>query len=48
MLGFVPLKDKKRVTIVNAFQKALDKSDRKPNKLWVDKESEFYNGSFKK
>ena len=24
------------------------KSDRKPNKIWVDKESEFYNSSFKK
>ena len=48
MLGFVSFKDKKRVTIVNVFQKALDKSDRKRNKLWVDKESEFYNSSFKK
>ena len=23
-------------------------SDRKPNKIWVDKGSEFYNSSFKK
>ena len=44
----IPLKDKKGVTIVNAFQKALDKSGRKPNKIWVDKESEFCNNSFKK
>ena len=44
----VPLKDKKGVSIVNAFQKILDKSERKPNKLWVDKGSEFYNISFKK
>ena len=44
----VPLKDKKSVSIVNAFQKILDKSGRKPNKIWVDKESEFYNNSFKK
>ena len=43
-----PLKDKKGVSIVNAFQKILDKSERKPNKLWVDKGSEFYNISFKK
>ena len=28
-----PLKDKKDVTIVNAFQKVLDKSDSKPNKI---------------
>ena len=42
----VPLKDKKGVTIVNAFQKVLDESNRKPNKIWVDKGSEFYN-SFK-
>ena len=43
----VPLKDKKGASIVNVFQKILWKSDRKPNKIWVDKESEFYNNSFK-
>ena len=42
-----PLKDKKGVSIVNAFQKILKESDRKPNKIWVDKGSEFYNNSFK-
>ena len=44
----IPLKDKKGVSVVNAFQKILDKSKRKPNKIWVDKGSEFYNSSFKK
>ena len=44
----VPLQDKKVASIVNAFQKILDKSGRKPNKIWVDKGSEFYNNSFKK
>ena len=44
----VPLKDKKGTSIVNAFQKILDDSNRKPNKIWVDKGSEFYNNSFKK
>ena len=44
----VPLKDKKGVSIVDAFQKTLKESDRKPNKIWVDKRSEFYNNSFKK
>ena len=44
----MPLKDKKGVSIVDAFQKILKKSDRKPNKIWVDKESEVYNNSFKK
>ena len=29
----VPLKDKKSITISNAFQKFLDKSVRKPNKI---------------
>ena len=43
----IPLKDKKGVSIVNDFQKILDKSERKPNKIWVDKGSEFYNISFK-
>ena len=42
----VPLKDKKGVSIVDAFQKILDKSGRKPNKIWVDKRSEFYNSSW--
>ena len=43
----VPLKDKKGVSIVNAFQSLLDDSKRKPNKIWVDKGSEFYNRSMK-
>ena len=41
-----PLKDKKGVTISNAFQKILDNSTRKPSKIWVDKGSEFYNSFF--
>ena len=44
----VPLKDKKGISIVNTFQSILNKSKRKPNKIWVDKGSEFYNASFKK
>ena len=42
------LKDKKGVSIVNGFQKILDKSERKPNKIWIDKGSQFYNNYFKK
>ena len=42
------LKDKKGITITNAFQKILKESNRKPNKIWVDKGSEFCNSSFKK
>ena len=44
----IPLKDKKGISIVNAFQKKLNESNRKPNKIWVDKGSGFYNNSFKK
>ena len=44
----VPLKVKKGLSIVNAFQKILDDLDRKPNKIWVDKGNEFYNNFFKK
>ena len=44
----IPLKDKKGVSIVDAFQKILDDSNRKPNKIWVDKGSKFYNNSFKR
>ena len=43
----VPLKDKKGVSIVNAFQSVLKKSNRKPNKTLVDKGGEFYNRSMK-
>ena len=43
-----PLKYKKGVSIVNAFQIILKESNRKPNKIWVDKGSGFYNISFKK
>ena len=43
----VPLKDKKGLNIVNAFQSILKKSDRKPNKIWVEKCGEFYNRSMK-
>ena len=41
----IPLKDKKEYTIINAFQKILGESNRKPNKIWVDKGSGFYNRS---
>ena len=45
----VPLKDRKGISIVKAFQIILKQSNsRKPNKIWVDKGSEFYNASFKK
>ena len=39
------LKDKKGITITNDFRKNLDESNRRPNKIWVDKGSEFYNRS---
>ena len=41
-------KRQERYTIVNAFQSILNSSKRKPNKIWVDQGSEFYNKSFKK
>ena len=43
----VPLKDKKGPSIFNAFQSILNKSNRKPNKIWVDKSREFFNISMK-
>ena len=42
-----PLKNKEGTTISNAFQKILGESNRKPNKIWVDKSSKFYNRSIK-
>ena len=44
----VPFKDRKGVSIVSAFQSILNCSKRKPNNIWVDQGSEFYNNSFKK
>ena len=44
----VPLKDKKGTSIVKAFQIILKQSNRTPNKIWVDKGSEFYNAYLKK
>ena len=43
----IPLKNKKGITITYAFQKILKESNRKPNKIWVDKGSESYNRSMK-
>ena len=43
----VPLKDKRGISIVNAFQKIISEG-RKPNKIWVDQSSEFCNNSFKR
>ena len=42
----IPIKDKKEASIVNAFKKIISEK-RKPNKIWVDQGSEFYNKSFK-
>ena len=44
----IPLKDKKGISIVHAFQIILKEFNRKSNKIWGDKGSEFYNISFKK
>ena len=42
----IPLKNKKGISIVNTFKKTISKG-RKPNKIWVDQGSEFYNMNFK-
>ena len=44
----IPLKDKKRISIVNIFNKIIKQSNRKPNKIWVDQRGEFYNNVFEK
>ena len=49
----IHLKNKKGESIVEGFKKMLDDSgnakdsNRKPNKIWVDHGSEFYNNKFK-
>ena len=44
----IPLKDKKGISIVSAFNKIIKQSNRKPNKIWVDQGGEFYNNIFEK
>ena len=44
---FIPLKDKKGITITYAFKRIFDDFNCKPNKISVDKGSEFYNRSMK-
>ena len=41
------LKDKKSETITKVFQKVLDESGQKPNKIRAEKDSEVYNRSMK-
>ena len=43
----IPLRDKRGITITNAFQKILKESNRKPNEIWFDKGGQFYNKSMK-
>ena len=43
----IPLKNKKAIASTNTFQTFLKESSRKPNKIWVDKDSEFCNRSMK-
>ena len=43
----VPLKDKRGISIVDVFQKII-LGGRKPNKIWVDQDGEFYNKLFKR
>ena len=42
----VHIKDKKGTSIVNAFRKMISEG-RKPNKIWLEQGSEFWNNSFK-
>ena len=44
----IPLKDKKGISIVSAFNKIIKQSNRKQNKIWVDQGGEFYNNVFEK
>ena len=42
----IPLKNKREISIVNAFQKIISKGG-KPNKIWVNEGSKFQNNYFK-
>ena len=43
----IPSKDKRRIIIVNAFQKIISRG-RKPNNIWLDQGGGFYNKLFKR
>ena len=45
MHGLFLWKIKKSASIVKSFKKVISEG-RKPNKIWVDQGSEFYNKSF--
>ena len=40
------LKRQNSITVINVFQKILNHSMRKPNKIRVDKGIKFYNSSY--
>ena len=42
----IPIKDKKGTSIISGFKKIISEG-KKPNKIWIDQGSEFYNQSFK-
>ena len=44
----IPLRYKKGISILNAFNKIIKQYNRKPNKIWVDQGGEFYNNILKK
>lgn len=43
----IPLKGRKGSSITDAFEDIVKKYKRKPEHLWVDQGSEFYNKTFK-
>ncbi len=43
----VPLKNKNSATVLSAVKEVVKESGRSPEKIWVDKGTEFYNKSFK-
>ena len=45
--GLFPWNIKKVLVITKTFQEILNESGRKPNKIWIDKSSDFYNRSMK-
>ena len=44
----VPLNNKSAITVLDAVKEVIKKSGRRPERIWTDKGSEFYNSSFQK
>ena len=44
----IPLKNKNATSVLHAVQNTIESSHRTPERIWVDRRSEFYNKDFER